>query len=336
MSLQTISGTGAIYLGALFLSKFYRPDGVDKPPTVYIPSPTWSNHPQILELARLPIATYRYFDATNKSLNFAGMLTDIASAPPKSVILLHACAHNPTGIDPSLDQWKQLASIMAERHHFAFFDSAYQGFASGSLDRDAAAIRLFASHGFEMCIAQSFSKNCGIYGQRVGCLHFIASPGLDADVQDTVTRVGSQLALLQRACISNPPAYGARVVSLILNTPELFEEWEEDLRVMSGRIMHMRQCLRIRLEALGTPGSWQHITDQIGMFSFTGLTAEQCLLMQEAHIYMPLNGRISMAGLNSKNLEYFVRSMDRVVRETANVKDIVESKKMKNGSNGCH
>ncbi|PVI01525.1 aspartate aminotransferase [Periconia macrospinosa] len=335
-SLQTVSGTGALHLGALFLSKFYRPNGIDKPPTIYVSSPTWSNHPQILGLAHLPIATYRYFDAANRSLDFAGMLADIASAPPKSVILLHACAHNPTGIDPSPAQWKQLASVMAERHHFAFFDSAYQGFASGSLDRDAAAIRLFASYGFEMCIAQSFAKNCGIYGQRVGCFHFITSPALDADVQDTLTRVGSQLALLQRACISNPPVYGARVVSLILNTPELFDEWAEDLRVMSGRILHMRQQLRIRLEQLGTPGSWQHITDQIGMFSFTGLTEEQCLLMQRAHIYMPLNGRISMAGLNLENLEYFVRAMDRVVRETAGMKGVVEAKKMNGKSNGFH
>lgn len=205
---------------------------------------------------------------------------------------------------------------MAERHHFAFFDSAYQGFASGSLETDSFAIRLFVSHGLEMCIAQSFAKNCGIYGQRVGCFHFITSPATDAEVHDTTARVGSQLEALQRACISNPPAYGAHIVSLILNTPELFEEWQQDLRVMSGRIMHMRQQLRIRLEALGTPGSWEHITDQIGMFSFTGLTADQCLRMQEAHIYMPLNGRISVAGLNLANLDYFVECMNRIIRET--------------------
>ena len=245
------------------------------------------------------------------------MLSTLKSAPEGSIILLHACAHNPTGVDPTQDQWKEIASIMKQRQQFPFFDCAYQGFASGSLSTDNWAIRHFVELGFELLVAQSYAKNFGLYGERAGCFHFVTSPGSHA--QDTTKRVASQLAILQRSEISNPPAYGARVASTVLNDPKLFAEWEGDLRTMSGRIIEMRTALRENLEKLQTPGTWNHITDQIGMFSFTGLTEAQVLALREKyHVYMTKNGRISMAGLNTNNVEYFAKAVDAIVRETSN------------------
>ncbi|KAI7647715.1 PLP-dependent transferase, partial [Hortaea werneckii] len=204
-----------------------------------------------------------------------------------------------------------------QKKQFPFFDCAYQGFASGSLRRDAWAVNYFVEQGFELMIAQSYAKNFGLYGERAGCFHFVAAPSPSA--QDEATRVGSQLAILQRSEISNPPAYGARIASTILNNEQLFAQWEEDLRTMSGRIIEMRKQLRNKLEQMGTPGTWNHITDQIGMFSFTGLNEQQVQKLREQfHIYMTKNGRISMAGLNTKNIEYFAKAVDSVVRETAN------------------
>lgn len=258
---------------------------------------------------------YPYFSKETKGLDFDGMVKAIQSAPNRSIILLHACAHNPTGVDPTQEQWKKIAQVMREKQHFPFFDCAYQGFASGSLAQDAWAINHFVEQGFELMIAQSYAKNFGLYGERAGCFHFVAAPSSKAS--DEVSRVGSQLAILQRSEISNPPAYGARIASMILNDKQLFAQWEEDLRTMSGRIIEMRKALQSKLEQLGTPGKWNHITEQIGMFSFTGLNETQVQKLREvSHVYMTKNGRISMAGLNTKNVEYFAEAVDRVVRET--------------------
>jgi len=309
--LQTISGTGAVHLGALFLAKFYH---VSK--TVYLSNPTWANHNQIFSNVHLGMQQYPYFSTKTKGLDFDGMISTIKSAPESSIILLHACAHNPTGVDPTQEQWKEIAAVMREKSHFPFFDCAYQGFASGNLAKDAWAINYFIENGFEMCIAQSYAKNFGLYGERAGCFHFITGPGSDA--QDAVKRIGSQLAILQRSEISNPPAYGARIASTILNDDELFALWEDNLREMSGRIIDMRKALKGHLQKLDTPGNWDHITNQIGMFSFTGLTEKQVLKIREdAHVYMTKNGRISMAGLNTGNVEYVAKAIDKVVRETS-------------------
>jgi aspartate aminotransferase len=311
-SLQTISGTGAVHLGALFLAKFYK---TSTQRLAYFSDPTWANHFQIFSNVGLEYKTYPYFSKKTKGLDFEGMIGSIQDAPEGSIILLHACAHNPTGVDPTQDQWKKIAEVIKSRKHFPFFDTAYQGFASGDLARDGWAIRYFIEQGFELCIAQSYAKNFGLYGERAGCFHFVTSPSSDAET--TIKRIASQLAILQRSEISNPPAYGARIASTVLNDPKLFAEWEDNLREMSGRIKEMRTALRSKLEELGTPGTWNHITDQIGMFSFTGLSETQVMKIREdAHVYMTKNGRISMAGLNTNNVEYFAKAVDKVVRET--------------------
>lgn len=310
-SIQSVSGTGALHLGALFLSKYFKGNR-----TVYLSNPTWANHGQIFSNVGIPSAQYPYFSRETKGLDFAGMKGALAAAPERSIVVLHVCAHNPTGVDPTPEQWKELAVVIREKNHFPFFDCAYQGFASGDLARDAWAVRYFAEQGFELALAQSFAKNFGLYGERAGCFHFVTSPASDAT--DAISRIGSQLTLLQRAEISNPPIYGARIASIVLNDPALFAEWEDNLRTMSGRIISMRKALRAKLEELGTPGTWNHITDQIGMFSFTGLTQAQALqIRKESHVYMTGNGRISMAGLNSRNIDYVAKAIDKVVREAA-------------------
>lgn len=309
-SVQTISGTGAVHLGALFLAKFYKGNK-----TVYLSNPTWANHNQIFSNVGIAIAQYPYFDKKTKGLDFDGMKKAIADAPEGSIILLHACAHNPTGVDPTDAQWREIADVIRSKKHFPFFDTAYQGFASGDLDRDASSIRYFIDQGFELLVAQSFAKNFGLYGERAGCFHFVTAP-TGPSAQDTVTRVASQLAILQRSEISNPPIYGARVASTVLNDDALFAEWKENLQTMSGRIISMRKALRSKLEELGTPGQWNHITDQIGMFSFTGLSEAQVeKLKTEFHVYLTKNGRISMAGLNTRNVDYFAKAVDKVVRD---------------------
>ncbi|KAL1885906.1 Aspartate aminotransferase, cytoplasmic [Paecilomyces lecythidis] len=312
-TVQTISGTGAVHLGGLFLSRFHP---IQPPPTVYVSNPTWANHNQIFSNVGLPVATYPYFSAKTKGLDLDGMLSTLREAAPGSIVLLHACAHNPTGVDPTQEQWKQIAAVIREKHHFTFFDTAYQGFASGDLARDAWSIRYFTELGLELCVAQSFAKNFGLYGERAGAFHFVTGSGPDAESSNQ--HIASQLAILQRSEISNPPAYGARIASLVLNDSKLFAQWEEDLRTMSGRIIEMRKGLRSRLEAKGTPGSWDHITSQIGMFSFTGLNPNQVQVLREKwHIYMTKNGRISMAGLNTHNIDYVAEAIDSVVRQTA-------------------
>ncbi|KAK7208321.1 pyridoxal phosphate-dependent transferase [Myxozyma melibiosi] len=307
-SVQTISGTGANHLGALFLAR-HPPANKVGPTTVYISNPTWPNHKQIFSNVGIVLKEYPYFDPKTLGLDITGFLSTLESAEAGSIILLHACAHNPTGVDPTQDQWKQIAEVMIRKKLFPFFDCAYQGFASGDLDRDAWAVRYFLSLGLELLVCQSFAKNFGLYGERAGALHVVSSS------KETSVAVKSQLAVLQRSEISNPPAYGARIVARVLNDPALFKEWTEDLKTMAGRIQVMRKVLYDKLIELKTPGSWNHIIDQIGMFSFTGLTpAQVAKITKDFHVYLTANGRISMAGLNSKNVEYFAKAVDSVVR----------------------
>jgi len=253
---------------------------------------------------------YPYYDPKTKGLDYEGFISSLKEAAGRSVFLLHACAHNPTGVDPTQEQWKGIADVMIEKKHYAFFDCAYQGFATGDLDQDAWAVRYFVERGVQLLICQSFAKNAGLYGERIGALHVVVP------TKETAERIKSQLSVLQRNEISSPPTHGARLVSLILNDPVLFGEWKQDIQVMARRIKDMRKELHRRLtEELKTPGKWDHIMEQIGMFSFTGLDGEQSQAMiDNGHIYMTGNGRISMAGLNNQNVGYVAEQIDFVVR----------------------
>ncbi len=306
-SIQALSGTGSLRVALAFLKDFYNAET-----PVYLPSPTWANHQNVILHTGLPPAKqYRYYDAKSRGIDMDGLLEDLGNAPPGSVVLLHACCHNPTGCDLTTPQWEDVLGVIRNKALIPLFDCAYQGFGSGSLETDGTAVRLFEAAGIDMMVACSFAKNMGLYGERVGALHFVCKSA------EPVAAVLSQLKKIVRAMYSSPPTHGALIAEMILNDEEAFKEWEAELVVMSGRIKSMRSLLKGTLDELGTPGNWDHITTQIGMFSFTGLTAEDCDYIRTKYsVYMTRNGRISMAGLNTRNVKYVAEAIhDAVTRD---------------------
>jgi aspartate aminotransferase len=310
-SVQALSGTGALRI----LAEFIKTHLPKESHTVLCSDPTWGNHLTIFKNAGLTVQEFPYWDGATKSINFSGMMNALKAATPGACVLLHACAHNPTGVDPTEAQWHEIAAVCKERKLIPMMDSAYQGYASGDLDKDSFAVKLFVSMGFEMFLCQSFAKNLGLYGERIGMLHVIAASANSAKA------VLSQLKLVVRPMYSNPPKHGANLVVKVLGDEARFGRWKVELKAMADRILEVRAMLRSGLEKKGTPGKWNHITDQIGMFSFTGLTTAQCeRLIKEHHIYLLKSGRISLAGLNKGNVQYMVDSIDEVVRFTASSK----------------
>ncbi|XP_032891866.1 aspartate aminotransferase, mitochondrial [Amblyraja radiata] len=302
ITVQTISGTGSLSVGANFLQRFYKNSR-----EVYLPKPSWGNHTPIFRDAGIEVKSYRYYDPKTCGFDFAGAMEDISKLPEQAIILFHACAHNPTGVDPKPEEWKEIAAVVKQRNLFPFFDMAYQGFASGDADRDAWAMRYFIDQGVNLVLSQSFAKNMGMYGERVGGFTVICS---DAD---EAKRVESQLKILIRPMYSNPPLNGARIAATIMNTPELRKEWLEEVKEMANRIISMREQLVSNLKKEGSIHNWQHITDQIGMFCFTGLKQEQVeRLTKEFSIYMTKDGRISVAGVTSSNIGYLAHGIHKV------------------------
>ncbi|KAG2484885.1 hypothetical protein HYH03_016367 [Edaphochlamys debaryana] len=304
-TVQALSGTGALRVGAEFLAA-HLPSTA--PRVVYLPSPTWGNHKTIFAKAGFQVREYRYFDAATRGLAFDGMCADLASAPRGAVLLLHACAHNPTGVDPSPQQWARILALAQEKALLPFFDSAYQGFASGDLDADAASLRLFVRSGLELVLAQSFAKNMGLYGERAGALSVVCK------CKDTAGRVESQLKMVIRPMYSNPPMHGAAIAAKVLGDARLREMWRVELKGMAERIISMRRALYDALYERNVPGDWSFVLKQIGMFSYTGLSRVQCQkLVNKWHIHLTLDGRISMAGLSAQKAPYLADAIADVV-----------------------
>ncbi|KAI4501008.1 hypothetical protein M0802_003811 [Mischocyttarus mexicanus] len=303
-TVQGISGTGSLCIGAKFLAQFFPGNR-----EVYVPTPTWGNHNPLFRHAGLVVKQYRYFDPNTSGLDFKGLMEDISKIPEKSIIVLHACAHNPTGVDPKIEQWEEMSVLIKKKNLFPYFDMAYQGFASGSISKDAAAVRLFIKDNHKIALAQSYAKNMGLYGERVGAFSLITSSKQEANA------VMSQLKIIIRPMYSNPPISGARIVSEILGNPELKKEWLGDVKEMADRIISVRTKLRENLEKLGSSRNWTHITDQIGMFCFTGLKAPEVEKLTSKHsIYLTKDGRISMAGVSSKNVDYLANAIHEVTK----------------------
>ncbi|KAG9287717.1 hypothetical protein G9A89_004120 [Geosiphon pyriformis] len=302
---QSISGTGALRIGGTFLSRFYP-----HAKKIYVPTPTWGNHTAIFRDSGLEVAQYRYFDKTTIGLDFNGLLEDLKSAPKNSIFLFHACAHNPTGVDPTREQWDEIANVVKDREHFPFFDMAYQGFASGNTDRDAYAVRKFVNDDHHIALAQSFAKNMGLYGERVGAFSIITESPREKAAVD------SQIKILIRPMYSNPPLNGARVASYVLSNEELNKEWLSEVKMMADRIITMRDKLKSHLvNDFRSKHSWNHITDQIGMFCFTGLTPGQVeRITKEFHVYLTKDGRISIAGISSHNVKYLAEAIYEVTK----------------------
>jgi aspartate aminotransferase len=299
---QTISGTGALRIGAAFLARHYPGDK-----KIYIPQPSWANHKAVFLDAGLQVEQYRYYDKKTIGLDFEGMIADVKAAPKGSIFLFHACAHNPTGVDPTQEQWKEISDAVKAQGHFAFFDMAYQGFASGDTDKDAFALRHFVKEGQNVALCQSFAKNMGLYGERVGAFSLVC-----ADAEE-VKRVDSQLKIIIRPMISNPPIHGARIASEILSNPTLYKQWLGEVKGMADRIITMRALLKDNLEKLGSKHDWSHITSQIGMFAYTGMTPEEMdRLAKEYSVYATKDGRISVAGITSANVGRLAEAIFKV------------------------
>ena len=302
LTVQSLGGTGALRIGADLLKRFLG----DKP--VYISDPSWENHRALFEAAGFAVHQYRYYDPASRGVDFPGMLQSLKDAPQGSIVVLHACCHNPTGVDISASQWDEVLDVMVQRGQLPFMDIAYQGFGDG-IDADALAVRKFAASPLPVLVASSFSKSFSLYGERVGGLS-MALPS-----QDEAQRVLSQLKRVVRTSYSNPPTHGGAVVSSILANPEWRTLWENELAGMRDRIKRMRNELAKRLAAAGVKQDFGFITRQRGMFSYTGLTTEQVNRLREEHgVYAIGTGRICVAALNEKNIGKVAEGIAAVLR----------------------
>ena len=298
---QALGGTGALRVGADYLKRLL-PDA-----TVYISDPSWENHRALFEAAGFPVESYPYYDAATRGVNFDGMKAKLNALPAGSIVVLHACCHNPTGADLTKDQWVQTIEAIRERGLVPFIDMAYQGFADG-IAEDALALNLFTASGLQFFVASSFSKSFSLYGERVGALSVVTAS------KDESTRVMSQIKRVIRTNYSNPPTHGGAVVAAVLSSPELRQQWENELAGMRVRIREMRSSLVEKLAARGTAQDFSFVTAQRGMFSYTGLSADQVATMQSMYgIYAVNTGRICLAALNTHNIDYVADAIAAVL-----------------------
>lgn len=298
---QAVGGTGALKIGADFLKQLL-PNAV-----VAISDPSWENHRALFETAGFPVQNYRYYDAATHDVNRAGMLDDLNALPNGSIVVLHACCHNPTGVDLTPADWNKVLEVVKAKGHVPFLDMAYQGFGDG-IDEDAAAVRLFAESGLTFFVSSSFSKSFSLYGERVGALSIIS------ESKEESARVLSQVKRVIRTNYSNPPTHGASIVAAVLNSPELRAQWEAELAEMRLRIRGMREQM-VALLAEKAPGrDFSFVGRQRGMFSYSGLTTEQVhRLRNEFGIYALDTGRICVAALNQSNIKAVTDAIAQVI-----------------------
>ncbi|MEO8060557.1 MAG: amino acid aminotransferase [Burkholderiales bacterium] len=290
-TIQSVGSSGGLKVGADFIARFFPGS------QVWVSDPTWDNHRSMFEGAGLTVNTYPYYDAATGGLNFDAMLAALGKLPAKSVVLLHACCHNPTGVDLEPAQWDKLIPVLRERELIPYLDLAYQGFGDG-IEADAFAVRALASAGVSFFIANSFSKSMSVYGERCGALSVVCPDAAQA------ARVLGQMKFTVRRNYSSPPIHGGQIVATVLTDPELRREWETELGAMRERILAMRKKLYAVLKAKVPGRDFEYFLTQRGMFSYTGLTAAQVDKLREEHaLYMVRSGRICVAGLNSSNVE---------------------------------
>ena len=301
-TVQTLGGTGALKIGADFLRQL-TPSA-----KVLVSNPSWDNHKALFSRAGFEVAAYRYYDAARRGVDFEGMLADLNAAAAGDIVVLHACCHNPTGYDLSAAQWDQVIAAVKAKGLTAFLDMAYQGFGQG-LAEDGAVIGKFAAAGLSFFVSTSFSKSFSLYGERVGALSVVC------ESKDEAARVLSQLKLTIRTNYSNPPTHGAAVVSAVLNTPEWRTLWEKELGEMRTRIKAMRQALADGLKAAGVTQDMSFIVNQVGMFSYSGLSKEQMQrLRSEFGVYGTDSGRLCVAALNSRNIDHVCQAIAAVMK----------------------
>lgn len=300
-TVQSLGGTGALKVGADFLAT------VLKNPEAVVSAPTWQNHVAIFESAGFKVGSYPYYDKKTGEIDFPAMLESLKGLKKDTVVILHACCHNPTGVDLTQEQWAQVVDVCRDKGLIPFLDIAYQGFGAG-LNEDAGSIRQFADSGIPFFVSNSFSKSFSLYGERIGALTVVCKSEEEAE------RVNSKLKSVIRANYSNPPAHGAKIVSAVLNDPELLQQWHEDLKGMRERIKEMRHLLAEALKKEGAKVDFSFIEDQNGMFSFSRLTPEQVQrLKDEFGVYAVKSGRICVASLNKANVDYTAKAIKEVL-----------------------
>jgi aromatic-amino-acid transaminase len=298
---QALGGTGALKIGADYLKRL-NPDA-----KVYISDPSWENHRALFESAGFVVENYPYYDAATRGVNFDGMKACLNGLPAGSIIILHACCHNPTGADLSDAQWQEVVELCRSRGLVPFLDMAYQGFADG-IDADAVAVRAFSASGLQFFVSSSFSKSFSLYGERVGALTIVTAG------KDESARVMSQVKRVIRTNYSNPPIHGGALVAAVLSTPELRQQWETELAGMRDRIRAMRTSLVDAIKAAGVAQDFSFVIKQRGMFSYTGLSAAQVeVLKNDFGIYAVSTGRICLAALNTKNVGYVANAIAKVL-----------------------
>jgi len=298
---ECLGGTGALRVGGDFVKR------LDTNAPAAISAPSWENHRGIFESAGYQVLEYTYFDPKTRGVDIEGMVKSLESFPAKTLVILHACCHNPTGADLTPEQWKKIISICQTRQLIPFLDIAYQGFATG-IEEDGAAVQLFADSGMSFFVSSSFSKSFSLYGERVGALSIVTQS------KEESARVLSQLKRVIRTNYSNPPTHGAAIVAMVLNSPKLRQMWEDELAEMRERIKTMRHGLNKKLAAAGAQQDFSFIETQRGMFSYSGLTAGQVANLQEQDgIYALSTGRICVAALNTKNLDRVAQAIARVL-----------------------
>lgn len=300
-TVQSIGGTGALKIGADFLKRFSSNS------QVWISDPSWENHRALFEFAGFKVNTYPYYDSVNRRVDFTGMIDTLKSLPARSVVILHACCHNPTGADLSDAQWDEVIEVVQDNKLIPFLDMAYQGFSEG-IEPDGKIVRRFSKLYAPVLVSSSFSKSFSLYGERVGAFSIVTGNA------DEAARTLSQLKRIIRTNYSNPPIYGAKIVGTVLNNPELRRMWEDELTVMRVRIHEMRHKLVDELNAKANGQDFNFIIHQNGMFSYSGLTPEQVeKLKQDFSVYIVNTGRICIAALNSRNLDYVANAIAKVL-----------------------
>jgi aromatic-amino-acid transaminase len=303
ITVQTLGGTGGLKVGADLLKR------VNPGAQIWISDPSWENHRALFEYAGYAVNTYPYYDAATHGVAFDAMIATLSKLEAGSIVLLHACCHNPTGVDLTPEQWERVIEVVNARGLVPFLDLAYQGFAEG-LDADAAAVRRFAERCPEVIVSNSFSKSLSLYGERVGALSIVT------ESRDVAGRVLSQLKRVIRTNYSNPPTHGGQVVAKVLATPELRTQWEGELGEMRDRIKTMRRALVEKIRGIRADFDFSFVVRQRGMFSYSGLSATQVHRLRDQYsIYAIDSGRICVAALNSRNVDYVARSVAAVLLE---------------------
>ncbi len=302
---QTLSGTGGIYMALTFAQNMHE----NFNGTIWVPNATWPIHNTMAKLMGYNVQQYHYYDIENRKFDFEEYFQSLTKIPEKAFVVFHCSGHNPTGFDPSIEQWQRIAKLVADRQFLVLMDNAYQGFVSGDIERDGYPIKVFAEHGVPMMVVQSFAKNIGLYGQRTGCLSIVM------ESEEEAAKVQAYFGYRNRNVFSNPPRFGSDIAKIVLKNPEVNAQWRKDIVTMADSINERRRMFIKELETLKCADSWRYLLEQKGMFAFTHLKVPHIRALREKFaVYMTEDGRMSITGMNAKNVGYVAKAVAEITK----------------------